>query len=158
MPEDSFVRFEGQDISKYLPLSNKFTDLNQIEFLAHTAAEEDIQPLGDQGRIDHQTMETNLPGFSSNDLTELLDILVAENHMMTYTNNDATYFASRVGELVRNITCLHEFQNEILFGKILKAVMMKMMKSDSLFDYGWYKMGTKIEVWSSKSNLSRQSD
>ena len=46
MPEDSFVRFEGQDISNTFRFSNKFTDSNQIEFLAHTAAEEDIQLLG----------------------------------------------------------------------------------------------------------------
>jgi hypothetical protein len=110
MPEDSFVRFEGQDISKYLPL------LEQI----YRFESERISGSHGGGRR-HTTlrwtkeelttmMETNLPGFSTTDLTNLLEILVAENHMMTYTNNDATYFASRVGELVRNITCLHEFQ------------------------------------------------
>ena len=62
-------------------------------------------------------METSLPGFSSNDLTDLLDILVAENHMMTYTNNDATYFASRLENLLEILPVCMNFRNEILFGK-----------------------------------------
>ena len=110
MPEDSFVRFEGQDISKYLPLLEQIYrfESNRISG-SHGGGRRHTTLRWTKEELTTM-METNLPGFSSNDLTDLLDILVAENHMMTYTNNDATYFASRVGELVRNITCLHEFQ------------------------------------------------
>ena len=116
MPDNSFLRFEDDECDIYLPIlelmyryeSNqisgshgggrrhtqlRWTRQDMLNFVVADVREDAVLVAQRETRFD-----------------ELIERMVAEKHLMRYASGGETYHATRVGELVRNITCLHEFQ------------------------------------------------
>ncbi len=113
MPHDNFLRFEGDAISRDLPILEQIYHFESSRISGshgggrrHTVLRWEKQQMLDYLCDKFPEQHDQIDGI----LDDLINHMVDEKHMMRYTSGAATYHSTRVGELVRNITCLHEFQ------------------------------------------------
>ena len=116
MPDDSFLRFEDDECDIYLPILERVYryESNQISGShgggrRHTQLRWTRQDMLNFVVADVRE-DAVLVAQRETWFDELIERMVAEKHLMRYASGGETYHATRVGELVRNITCLHEFQ------------------------------------------------
>ena len=121
MPENSFIRFENDDVNSKLPLLEAIYQFESKRISGshgggrrHTALRwtlEEFLPFlcSLRPNEEEEVLRTNLG--------ELIDSMVDEKHMMRYRSGDQVFHATRVGETVRNLTCLHEFQQRDVRGE-----------------------------------------
>jgi len=121
MPEDSFIRFENDEVNTKLPLLHSVYQFESKRISGshgggrrHTTLRWTLDEIVPYLQSVFPSEEE--PVLAVN-LNNLIESLVEGKHMMRYQSGEQVFHVTRVGETVRNLTCLHEFQQRDVRGE-----------------------------------------
>ena len=121
MPDNSFIRFENDDVNTKLTLLHSVYQFESKRVSGshgggrrHTTLRWTLNEIVPYLQSVFQSEEEQV---LATNLNNLIESLVEGKHMMRYRSGEQVFHVTRVGETVRNLTCLHEFQQRDVRGE-----------------------------------------
>ena len=118
MPDDSFLRFENEsDRERYLPI---LIEVYAYESTKVSGSSGGVRKFSDCIWTREEILGEILPKLSHLKRIEVetrLDELIAlmadpvKRHMIKFKKQEVNYHLTRVGEMIRTVSCLHEYTN-----------------------------------------------